>query len=92
VTGSGRGGSSSRERGVVDRGGRGDTYSRSTIFGGEIITDDGVAQFGSGDVGGEVEELYARVGRRSGRGAEVRGLGVNEEDVAMRTGALRWAV
>jgi hypothetical protein len=88
----GSGGSRSRERGVVDRGGCGDTYSRSAILDREIITGDGVAKLGGGDVGCEVEELYARVGRRSGRGGEARGLGIDEEDVAVRTSALRWAV
>jgi len=92
VVGLGSGGSRSRQCGVIDRGGRGYTYGRSAIFDREIITDDGVAQFGGGDVCGEVEELYARVGGRSGRGGEARGLGVHEEDVAMRTSALRWAV
>lgn len=68
---SGSGSSRSRERGVVDRGGRGDAYSRSAIFDREIITDDRVAQIGGRDVGGEVEELYAGVGRWSGRGGEI---------------------
>lgn len=92
VIGSGSGGSRSRECGIIDFGGRGDTYGRSAIFDREIITGDEVAQFGGGDVGGEVEELYARVGGRSGRGSEARGLDVDEEGVAVRTSALRWAV
>jgi len=71
VVGSGTcGGSRGRERGIVDRGGCGDTDSRSAILDREIVTGDRVAKLGGGDVGSEVEELYARVGRRSGWGGE----------------------
>lgn len=62
--------SRSRERGVIDRSSRGNTYSRSAIFDREIITDDRVAQFGGRYVGSEVEERYAGIGCRSGRGGE----------------------
>jgi len=85
-------GSRSRERGIVDRGGSGDTYGRSAILNREIITGDGSAKVGGGDVGGEVEELHTRIRGWSGRSGEICGLSIDEEDVAVRASALRWAV
>ena len=46
----------------------------------------GLPRFGSGDVGGDVEELVVR---QNGRGGEAQGLGIGEEDI--RASAPRWA-
>ena len=92
VVGGGSRGSRSRERSIVDRGGSGDTHGRGAILDREIITSNGIAKFGGRDVGGNVEELYARIGGRSGRGNEARGLSIDEEGVSVRASALRWAV
>ena len=85
-------GSRSRERSTVDRSGRHDTHGRRAILDGEIITGNGTPKFGRGDVGGNVEELYARIGGRHGWGGEAGGLSIDEKGVAVRTSALRWAV
>lgn len=92
MVGGGSRGSRSRERSTVDRGGGGDGHGRGASLDREIITGNGIAKFGGGEVGGNVEELYARIGGRSGRGSEARGLCIDEEDVAMRASALRRAV
>jgi hypothetical protein len=88
----GGGGSRGGERAVVDRGCSGDTHGSSTSLNREIIPDDGVAKFGGGDVGREVEELDPRIRSWSRRRGEARGLNIDKEGVAVRASAFRWAV
>ena len=63
--------SSSRERGVVDRGGSGNIHGGTTSFDREVIAGDGVTEFRCSDVGVEVKELDARIASWIGRGNKV---------------------
>ena len=60
------GDSGSKERGAVNRGGRGNSNVRGTDLNREVITGDRVAKVRGSDVGIEVKERYVRIGSWSG--------------------------
>ena len=78
----------SKERGAVDRGGRGNRHVRGTDLDREVIAGDGVAKVRGSYVGVEVKERHVRIGSWTGWYGKVRGLGIDEEDVAVRATAL----